>query len=81
MAEALGFRLPSVRIAQICRASVSPGRNGLRGQVGEAKFQLDQLMFVLCPAVYSRAAASPKPRPAARITPVMMRGRQAGSST
>ena len=38
-------------------------------------------MSVDIPAVNIKAAASPKPRPAAKIKPVMIRGRQAGSST
>jgi hypothetical protein len=31
--------------------------------------------------VYKSAAASPNPRPATRIMPVIMRGRHAGSNT
>ena len=46
-----GFSDPSVRITQIWSASVSPGRNGLSGQVLLAGFQLFQLMTVLWPAV------------------------------
>ena len=78
--SALEERL-SVRAAQMCRESVSPGRNGLSGQVGEARFQLLQLMSVLVLAVYKSAADSPNARPAARISPVIIRGRHAGSIT
>ena len=71
----------SVLDAQIFRASVSPGRNGFSAHVGDARFQDDQLISVLIPAVYRRAAASPKPRPAARMTPVMILGAAAGRRT
>jgi len=37
-------------------------------------------MLVPEPVVYKRTAASPKPRPAASITPVIILGRQAGSN-
>ena len=60
---------------------VSAGRNNDNGLVGLVKLQLCQFNILPEPAVYNKAAASPKPRPAARMTPVMIRGRQAGNNT
>ena len=47
----LAFRDPSVLMTQMCRARVSPGRNGFNGQVFVAMSQFFQLMTVDCPAV------------------------------
>ena len=50
---------------QMCRAKVSPGRKGLRGLDLVVISQLLQSISVDIPAVNIKAAASPKPRPAA----------------
>ena len=71
----------SVREDQILSAKVSDGRIGFKGQVGLDRSQLDQFKSVLIPAVYKSAAASPKQRPAARTTPVIIRDAAVGRST
>ena len=51
IAVALGFKEPSVLITQMCKDNVSPALKGFKGQVGEVRFQLDQLITVDCPLV------------------------------
>ncbi len=67
--------------AQICSASVSPGRNGFSGHTGEAKFQTLQLISVLIPAVYSNAASFTKATAGSQDNTCHNTGKQAGNNT
>lgn len=57
------------------------GTEGVKRTRLGRNIQLLQSISVDIPAVNIKAAASPKPRPAAMIRPVMIRGKQAGKRT
>lgn len=72
----------AVKEDQIFRESVPPRRSGLNGLSDRFTHACGfHLMLVSEPDVYRSAAASPKPRPAARMMPVMILGTQAGIMT
>ena len=78
----LSFIMPTELTDHIWTDKVSAERKILRGEFDEKGDQLVKSRSgVVKPAVKSKAADSPKTRPADKIIPVKMPGKVAGNST